>query len=197
MRKVIGMDLGDKRHRVVVFDEEGEEVERAWVGNTSRQVQRYFARHRGAAVAMEAGTSSPWVSRLLTKMGHEVVVGNPRKLRAIWDADDKSDERDARILGLIFRMEPRLLHPIFHRSEEAQMDLELIKARNQLVDCRSKLVNHVRCVVKGTGARLPGGSAASFAHRACSHIPESLKPSLAGTTHTGLQSQRREHRHVG
>ena len=30
-------------------------------------------------VAMEAGTHSPWVSRLLKRLGHEVLVANPRK----------------------------------------------------------------------------------------------------------------------
>ena len=180
MKRVVGMDLGDKRHVVVVFNEEGEEVEVRRVVNTSKQVQKFFARHAGAVVVMEAGSHSAWISRLLRSMGHEVHVGNPRKLRAIWDADDKSDERDARILGLMYRMEPRLLHAVFHRSEEAQVDLELVKARNQLVESRSKLINHVRGVVKGVGERLPGCSTESFARRAREGVPEQLKSSLAG-----------------
>lgn len=180
MSKVVGMDLGDKQHVVVVFNEEGEEVEVRKFANTSRQVQKFFAKYPGAAVVMEAGSHSAWISRLLTSTGHEVHVGNPRKLRAIWDADDKSDERDARILGLIFRMEPRLLHPIFHRGEQAQMDLEMIKARNQLVTARAKLINHVRGAVKGTGERLPASSTACFARHAHEHLPEQLHDSLAG-----------------
>lgn len=174
MKKVIGMDLGDKKHVVVVLDETGEEVEVRGITNTARQVQKYFEGHNGAVVVMEAGTHSAWIARLLRGMGHEVHVGNPRKLRAIWDADDKSDERDARILALMYRLEPRLLHPVFHRSEQAQMDLEMIKARNQLVDCRSKLINHVRGVVKGVGARLPSCSSDCFGRRARNHMPENL-----------------------
>jgi transposase len=173
------MDLGDKKHVTVVLDDTGEEVESRSIGNTSRQVQRYFQRHKGAVVVMEAGTHSAWIARLLRSMGHEVHVGNPRKLRAIWDADDKSDERDARILALMYRLEPRLLHPVFHRSEQAQMDLELIKARNQLVQCRSKLINHVRGVVKGVGERIPSCSSDCFARRARENMPEALKESLA------------------
>lgn len=180
MSKVAGMDLGDKEHVVVVFNEEGEEVEVRKFANTSRQVQKFFAKHAGAVVVMEAGSHSAWISRLLTSMGHEVHVGNPRKLRAIWDADDKSDERDARILGLIYRMEPRLLHPIFHRGEDAQMDLELIKARNQLVGCRAKLINHVRGAVKGVGERLPRSSSECFPRHAREHMPEKLEGPMAG-----------------
>jgi len=180
VKRVIGMDLGDKQHVVVVFNEEGEEVEVRKLTNTSKQLQKFFSKHPGAAVVMEAGSHSAWISRLLTSMGHDVHVGNPRKLRAIWDADDKSDERDARILGLIFRMEPRLLHPIFHRSEEAQMDLEMIKARNQLVTARAKLINHVRGTVKGIGERLPSSSTACFARHAREHLPRQLQDSLSG-----------------
>ena len=78
MDKVIGMDLGDKRHAVVVFDETGEEVQATEFANTSRQVQKYFCQHPGAVVVMEAGTHSGWISRLLEGMGHPVQVGNPR-----------------------------------------------------------------------------------------------------------------------
>ena len=178
MNKVIGMDLGDKQHLAVVFDETGNEMDVKKIGNTSKQVQKFFGRHPEANVIMEAGTHSAWISRLLTSMGHNVLVGNPRKLRVIWDADDKSDERDARILGLMYRLEPRLLHPIFHRSEQSQADLAVIKARCQLVETRSKLIVHIRSVVKGVGERIPSGSAEVFARRAVEHMPETLREAL-------------------
>lgn len=181
MNMVIGMDLGDKKHVAVVFDAEGNEVETARIVNTSSQVQKYFGKYPEAVVVMEAGTHSPWISRLLKKQGHTVLVGNPRKLRAIWDADDKTDERDARILGLMYRLEPRLLHQVFHRSEEAQRDLAIIKARQQLVECRTKLILHVRSVVKGIGERLPKCSSDAFHKRANEHMPEMLTTVLQPT----------------
>jgi transposase len=172
------MDLGDKHHVVVVFDEDGRELEAKRFANTSRQVQKFFARYPGAVVVMEAGTHSPWVSRLLASMGHEVWVGNPRKIRAIWDTEDKSDERDARTLGLIFRLEPRLLHPVMHRSEQAQADLATIKARCQMVRARSRLVTHVRFVVKGFGERLPAAGPSAFPHRVAECLPDALQEAL-------------------
>ena len=181
MRKIIGMDLGDKHHVTVVLDERtGNEVEKRKIVNTAKQVQRYFSRFAGAAVVMEAGTHSAWIARLLRNMGHEVLVGNPRKLRVIWDANDKSDERDARILARVYRIDPRFLHEVFHRSETAQMDLETINARNQLVECRAKVMTHIRGVVKGVGARLPTCSAEAFVRRAREHMPEVLKIPIEG-----------------
>lgn len=178
MNTVIGMDLGDKKHHVVVFDPTGTETLTRMITNTPKQLERFFRKYPGAVVAMEAGTHSPWISRLLKKLGHEVHVGNPRKLRVIWDSDDKSDERDARILGLIYRLEPRLLHPITHRSAQAQTDLEVIKARDELLECRVKLINHVRCSVKALGERLPKSGTACFHRMACKELPAALRTAL-------------------
>lgn len=178
MKKVIGMDLGDKQHVLVIFEADGSESGQARVGNTAKQIEKYFARHPGAVVIMEAGTHSSWISRLLEKMGHEVHVGNPRKLRTIWDADDKSDERDARILGLIYRLERRLLHPIRHRGEGAQVDLERIKARQALIDSRTALINHVRGAVKSFGDRIPACGAERFHKCAREALPDRLLEAL-------------------
>jgi len=35
-------------------------------------------------IAIEAGTHSPWASRVLEECGHEVLVANARKLRLIY-----------------------------------------------------------------------------------------------------------------
>jgi len=83
-------------------------------------------------------------------MGRRVFLGNPRKLRFIWDSLDKSDERDARILGMVCHIEPRLQPPPHYRGSQAQADLTMIKSRSMLVKSRSQLINHARGVVKGT-----------------------------------------------
>jgi transposase len=178
MKKVIGVDLGDKQNVAVVFEPDGTEHKAVWINNTKVAMGKFFGKHEGAVVVMEAGTHSGWISRLLEGMGHDVWVGNPRRLRAIWDAADKNDERDARVLGLMYRLEPRLLHRIFHRGENAQCDLAMIKSRQILVETRTKLVNHARCVVKGMGERIGSCSAASFQKRALREMPICLVDAL-------------------
>ena len=59
-----------------------------------------------ARLILEAGTHSPWVSRLLEDCGHEVYVANPRKLRLIYQNDSKSDRVDAEYLARIGRLDP-------------------------------------------------------------------------------------------
>jgi transposase len=129
-------------------------------------------------IAIEAGTHSPWVSRLLEECGHEVLVANARKLRLIYANKRKTDEIDAENLARLARLDPRLLYPLKHRGEDAQAHMALIRSRQALVDCRTQLVNHVRGAVKSFGHRLPKCPARSFHKRASEHIPEALWPAL-------------------
>jgi hypothetical protein len=105
----VGMDMGDKSHSVCVLDADGQIVERATITNTARAIRKYFTRKGPCLVAIEAGTHSGWVSRVLEELGNEVLVGNPRKLRVIWDSDEKDDERDAEMLARIARFDPGLI----------------------------------------------------------------------------------------
>lgn len=174
----IGMDLGDKNNTVCVLNAAGEVVLREQLVNTKESLMKFFKQYQGSVVAVEAGTHSPWISRLLESLGCEVLVGNARKLRAIWTAKDKCDGRDAEMLARIARMDRSLLYPIHHRGEAAQMDLAVMRARDELVSVRADLVNHVRSTVKGTGHRVSKCSTEAFSRKSQESIPEGLRPAL-------------------
>ena len=184
----IGIDLGDVRSRLHVLDtSSGETLTDLELGN-SREVflefLRFFDTPSNVTVAMEAGTHSPWLSDTLSSHGYDVLVGNTRKLRAIWDTPNKNDVRDAEMLARIARFDRELLSPIQHRSRTAQMDLAVVKARESLVDCRTKLVNSVRGLVKASGERLPTCSTEAFAKTAAPEIPEELRPAVSELINT-------------
>jgi transposase len=177
----VGMDLGDKSNTVCFLREDGEAVEKLTIANNVRGINRFFDRFADPAqvkVAMESGTHSPWISHLLGNRGFEVLVGNARKLRAIWRSDQKNDWRDAEMLARIGRFDPKLLHPIRHRGKSAQADLAVIRARDALVRCRTRLINCARGLVKSQGHRLPSCSAECFPSRAADHLPTELQPAL-------------------
>jgi transposase len=92
-------------------------------------------------IAIEAGTHSPWASRVLEECGHEVLVANARKLRLIYANKRKTDEIDAENLARLARVDPKLLYPLKHRGEESQAHMALIRWREALVSCRTQLVN--------------------------------------------------------
>ena len=172
----IGMDLGDKKHQVCILDPAGKIIAEKEVAGNRTVMAGFFKQYCGAVVAMESGTHSRWVSQIATTAGLEVLVGNARKLRMIWQSRQKSDTRDAVMLARIARFDPALLCPIRHRGEQVQMDLEIIRARDLLVQERARMIHHVRGVVKSMGERLAASSTASFGHKA--KIPEALNAAL-------------------
>lgn len=174
----VGMDMGDKNHNVCVLDAQGQVVTRSEVANTSQGIRKQFAKLEPCRVAMEAGTHSGWVSRILEELGHEVLVGNPRKLRAIWESDKKDDTRDAEMLARIARFDPQLLYPIHHRGKETHCDLAVIKGRDMLVKLRAALVTHARGTVKALGQRISPCSAECFHLRLNEEMPAELRPAL-------------------
>jgi transposase len=175
-----GLDLGDKYSYLCLIDSEsGEMIEEGRLSTTPAAFRRRFSSERPPMrIAIEAGTHSPWASRVLEECGHEVLVANARKLRLIYSNKRKADEIDAENLARLARLDPKLLYPLKHRGEESQAHMALIRSRHALVGCRTQLVNHVRGAVKSFGARLPKCPARSFHKRASEHIPEALMPAL-------------------
>lgn len=176
-RMTIGIDLGDTSHQVCVLDGDGKAVQERQITNTYHALGRQFARLAPALVAIEASTHSPWVSAALENWGHQVLVANPRKLRAISDSQHKTDRNDARLLAKLARVDPELLSPIRHRGAQTQADLALIKARHALVRARTSLINQCRGMTKSIGERLPTCSAESF-HKLADAVPPVLRPAL-------------------
>ena len=160
-------------------------VARFKVENLRGDILRLGREYPGARVAMEVGTHSPWVSRLLGEMGLEVIVANARKLRAIYGNERKSDRADAEILARVARVDPALLYGVEHGSEEDQRGLLHIKGRDVLVRQRVNIISSVRFSLKSLGIRLDPCSPGCFAARArvalgCEHpeILSALAPSL-------------------
>jgi len=176
---VCGLDLGDQDSVVCLIDKAtGEKVGEAQVGTTRRELTALFSGRAPMRIALEVGTHSPWVSRLLSELGHEVLVANARKVRLISQNRNKNDRIDAEVLARLARVDPNLLAPIQHRGAEAQADLAVLRSRNALVKARTGLVNHVRGVVKATGHRLPRTNTDAFAVKARTALPPELVAAL-------------------
>jgi len=150
----IGLDLGDRSSWYCVLDERGELQAEGKVSTTAKAMCEAFQRMPRSRIALETGTHSPWVSRVLSELGHEVIVAHARNVRLIGESRRKDDRLDARTLARLARIDPQLLSPVKHRSAKAQADLTLIRARAGLVRARTALVNTVRSLAKSYGERL-------------------------------------------
>lgn len=172
----VGLDLGDTTSRVYALSSGGECLGEATIQTTRSGLTRYFSQGERWCVVLEVGTHSPWVSRALAALGHDVIVANPSAMYGRQRRRKRNDRLDAEFLARQGRADRQLLYPIQHRSPQAQQHLELLRARDQLVQGRTKLINHVRGVVKSLGSRLPRCSAEAFAKRVVPAIPDALVP---------------------
>jgi transposase len=178
-RITIGLDLGERRHRFCALDGSGEVVEEGTLCNDRASLAGLTVRYRGALAVMEAGAHSPWISRYLEQLGFEVIVSNPRKVRAIYQHERKCDQRDALMLARIGRMDRALLYPVRHSSEQAQQDLLRIKLRDSLVRARVSLINSVRFSLKSLGYTVRNPASERFHKVAMERLPEVVRQMIA------------------
>jgi transposase len=189
--KTVGCDLGDRSTQFCAIDAQGTVIERGSFKTTREGVRREFSKRASCRVVLEVGAHSPWVSELLSDLGHEVIVANPRRVIMIAKSRNKTDKKDAELLARLARFDPQLLSPVQHRGPQARADLARIRARAALVRARSLLINHVRGVVKSNGGRVGSCSTAAFPKRARGVLPEpirhALEPLLANIEQLTLQ----------
>lgn len=172
--RTVGLDLGDRKTHICVLDSAGEVVVETTASTTRPGLSGWLSRQPRSRVVLEASTHSRWVSQLASELGFEVVVANPRKVKLIFGDHRKNDRLDAERLARLGRVDPKLLHPIEHRSDTAQEGLVTLKAREGLVGARTKLINSARAMAKSFGERVPKCSAAHFPTKAAAHLPEAL-----------------------
>ena len=143
-----------------------------------RAMAQKFAGMRRCRVAMEVGTHSPWLSRWLGRLGFEVIVANARQVQLISASSRKNDRLDARLLARLARVDPQLLRPIRHRSEQAQADLMTIRIRAALVEARTGLIHAARGFAKAQGERLPACDADAMGVEKMEALPAGMRERL-------------------
>src|SRR6201998_4394927 len=163
----IGLDLGDRWSFYCVLDEAGKILLEQKVATTPEAMKQTFAKIPRSLIALETGTHSPWVSRLLTELRHEVLVAHAQRVELITKSNRKADRHDDRTLAWLARIDPELLGPVRHRSAKAQIHLTVIRARAELVSVRTALVNAARGLAKPHGERLPKGGTGRVSRGLC------------------------------
>jgi len=174
----IGLDLGDRTSYYCVLNEVGEVIWEDKLPTTPRGIQEVFRRTPRSRIVLETGTHSPWVSRQLSELGHEVIVAHARNVQLIRESSRKDDRLDARTLARLARIDPGLLSPVRHRSAKAQIHLTVIRARATLVSARTALVNAARGLTKSYGARLPKCGSEQMSREIAQGLSEELREAL-------------------
>src|SRR5260370_39630582 len=92
----IGLDLGDRSSWYCLLDEAGEGRVEKKLSTTPKAMREVVGSLPRGRIALETGMHSPWVSRLLSELGHEAIVAHARAVRLIGDGRKKDDRLDAR-----------------------------------------------------------------------------------------------------
>ena len=93
----VGLDLGDRSSWDCVLDEAGTVLLEQKLSTTPKALQAVFGAMPHRRIALENRTHSPWISRVLGELGHEVIVANARKLRLIGESRKKDDRNSVRL----------------------------------------------------------------------------------------------------
>ena len=179
--KIVGLDLRGKFSYASVLNiNTGEVIKEKRIATRVSCLETFFAGQPAMLIATLTGTYSPWVSRLLKTLGHEVLVANAHKVRLIYAGDRKSDKLDAQKLARLARFDPKLLAPIQHRGKTAQAHLALTRSLDALVSSHVGLVNHVREASKPL----------VFVYQCAAHAPSPGKRASSSWKHCWRRSNR-------
>lgn len=149
-----GIDVHQNYSRYSIIGKEGDEESAGKVKTTESAIRREFAHRERMRIVLESGTHAGWLSKVLEECGHEVIVAHARRIQLIAENRRKNDKIDAELLARLLRADLNLLTESYVRGEEAERVRTAIKARKHLVDCRTKLSNAIRGLVRKTGYRL-------------------------------------------
>jgi transposase len=177
-RLTVGVDLGDQWSNYCILGLSGETLAEGQFRTRKQEVAEFFQNLATSRVVVEVGTHSAWVREVIAGFGHEVLVANPRLMDGSKRRRRKNDRIDAEKLARLGRMDPKSLHSIQHRSTEVREDLLVLRAREALVESRTKLISAVRGLVKSMGARVSNCSSVGFSRKAAAEIPKEVEETL-------------------
>jgi transposase len=178
-RLTVGVDLGDQWSNYCILGLGGETLTEGQFRTSPQGVKEFFQGLSRSRVVMEVGTHSAWVREVIAGFEHEVLVANARRMQGSKRRRRKNDRIDAAKLARLGRVDPKSLYPIQHRSTEVREDLVVLRAREAMVESRTKLISAVRGLVKTMGGtRLSSSSTEAFSRKVAGEIPPPIRETI-------------------
>src|ERR1700690_326982 len=151
----IGLDVASKSSYVYVLDGRGKKIENKEIPTDKDSFRQYFGQwaKKAVYVAVEAGGHTRWIHDLITKLGINVYVVNPHKVKLIAESKKKTDKIDAKILAELLRIDglPKRVYVPTGESRELR---DLMRSRQQLITSTTNIINHGRGLLSKEGFRL-------------------------------------------
>jgi transposase len=164
-----GIDLGKKSSYFHIVDGERKTVTAGKFPNNVGAIRKVFANRDRLKIVVEASCKALMADRL-KELGHEVVVVDPGRTRAIGTARIKHDKLDARILAEL--CQAGLLAAVDIPTLEQRMARLPFTSRDTLVRSRTLMTNSVQSILDGEGVELPARWTGGFSNVIRSALPK-------------------------
>jgi transposase len=141
-------------------DESRKIVQEGKLGTTAKALDKVFGKKESMTIAIEASTKSFWVADQLRALGHNPVVVDPGRTKAIGAALIKHDKLDARVLATLCAA--KVMAPVDQPSREQRVRRMPVVVRDGLVRSRARLMNVVMTLLDSEGYAFKKSAATSF-----------------------------------
>ena len=152
---IIGCDFHSRSQQIAMLDSETGEVVEKRLEHEGGEARRFYeGLNEPALVGIEATGYTRWFAEMLAELGHELVVGEAAKIRAMNPRKQKHDRRDAEhLLSLLLRGD----FPKIWRPPAGERDVRVwIEHRHQLVELRTRAQNGLQAMALSYGLRRRG-----------------------------------------
>jgi transposase len=169
-----GLDLGKKSSVFCIVEQDRRLVREGKVSNRAAKLREVFGAFPPMRIVLEASGKAFWVADQLRALGHEPIVVDPGRTKAIGSSLIKNDRLDARILATLCAAD--LLARVDQPTPEQRLARMPAVARDCLVRARIRLMLVVRSLCDSEGIDLPSGTAARFHLRVDALLPQLPEP---------------------
>ncbi len=150
-----GIDFHKNTCTYCVLDAQGNEVEKPTTIKTDRVVS-FFSNRKDYHIGIEATGGANHIVEKFKECGHKVTLINTVKFKAIGIGGKKTDEKDARAIADILRL--NYLPEVYHKTLRARRIKSLLVHRELLVHSRVNMTNHIRGLLREYGITMPAGA---------------------------------------
>ena len=175
-----GIDLASKASAVCVVNEQGVIIREQLVATEEADLRQAVAGLGRLRCVVEAAPLAEWVAQLLEGLGHEVVVIDPRRAKAVIQTKNKTDKLDARNLAKL--AQTGWYTAVHRKSFAARLRRTHLQARQGLVETANAQAARIRGLLRAHGIKVGHVSAGQFVawvqQLIAQHAP-ALEPILA------------------
>ncbi|MFQ5871019.1 MAG: IS110 family transposase, partial [Candidatus Geothermarchaeales archaeon] len=151
--RYVGLDVHKDFCQAAVLEEDGTLIKEARITTSREALEAFFWPLGRVKAAMEAVGFYEWIYDHLEKMGLEVILAHPYKVRAIAEAKVKTDKVDARTLAHLLRAD--LLPRSYVPPPEIRRLRSLVGERVHLTRAMTRMKSRIRFELYRRGIRPP------------------------------------------